>query len=74
MAAHPHICPPSEWRAGPKIHALCRNAMPSEPLAIPTKKRGPVTSEVLMTRAAERHAGQPMVEDVMPEDAQALKE
>ena len=52
--------------------------------AIPTKKRGPVTPrppqssteahEVLMTRAAKRHAGRPVEEDVMPEDAQGLSE
>ena len=53
-------------------------------VAIPTKKRGPVTPrppqssaeahEVLMTRAAKRHAGRPVEEDVMPEDAQGLSE
>ena len=59
----------------------CRSSMHSEPLPSP-RRRGQVTPrppqsskeafEVLMTRAAKRHVGRPVEEDVTPEDAQGL--
>ena len=67
-----------------QINALVQERDAFRAVAIPTKKRGPVTPrppqssaeahEVLMTRAAKRHAGRPVEEDVMPEDAQGLSE
>ena len=66
-----------------QINALVQERDAFQATAIPTKKRGPVTPrppqsskeahEVLLTRAAKRHAGRPL-EDVMPEDAQGLTE
>ena len=67
-----------------QINALVQERDAFRAAAIPTKKRGPVTPrppqssaeahEVLMTRAAKRHAGRPVEEDVMPQDAQGLSE
>ena len=67
-----------------QINALVQERDAFRAAAIPTKKRGPVTPrppqssteahELLMTRAAKRHAGRPVEEDVMPEDAQSLSE
>ena len=65
-----------------QVNALVQERDAFRAAAIPTKKRGPVTPrppqsskkafEVLMTRAAKRHAGRPVEEDVTPEVAQGL--
>ena len=81
----PPVHPPSRVaELEQQITALVQERDAFRAAAIPTKKRSPVTPrppqssqeafDVLMTRAAKRHAGRPVEEDVLPEDAQSLAE
>ena len=83
--APPPVHPPSRVaELEQQITALVQERDAFRAAAIPTKKRSPVTPrppqssqeafDVLMTRAAKRHAGRPVEEDVLPEDAQGLAE